>query len=168
MNYRNCFSIFLFLPFFFMACASDAPQMPNQPIAAQDTIAPKDSIKPDTIRTVAANQDTISAPSGRDLFNRTCAACHNGNQISGSAGPALGGITRRRTKEWLYAFTRNSAALIGSGDTAAINIFNKWKSPMTSFPQHTDQDLDSIYSFIEATYQQNKPVIRIRRISFEN
>jgi mono/diheme cytochrome c family protein len=168
MNYRLSFSSLLFLPLFFMACASDAPRIQNTPIASNDTTTQKDNIKPDTSSTVATKQDTTSAPTGRDLFNGSCASCHNGTQISDGSGPALGGVSRRRTKEWLYAFTRNSTQLIISGDTAAINIFERWnKLPMTAFPHHTDQELDSIYSFIEAMYQQNKPVIRMRRFSFD-
>ena len=148
----------LILALILSACNSDKPE--NKDTTAENSIV-KDTILP--APNMVLNIDT--AISGQRLFVRTCGSCHSSNQVNHSAAPALGGVTRRRTKAWLYAFTRNSGKLIASGDTAAVNIWRDWNGgAMTAFPDLTDAELDSIYSFVEAEYQRNKPVIRIRRV----
>lgn len=87
---------------------------------------------------------------GEKLFNAGCASCHNKDMKSKLTGPALGGITEKRSKEWLYEFTRNSQKMIASGDIQAVELWNEWKpTVMNSFPYLTDEELSSIFSYIE-------------------
>jgi predicted CXXCH cytochrome family protein len=86
---------------------------------------------------------------GKQLFNSNCAACHRVNQKL--VGPALVGVTQKRTKEWLQKWIRNSSDLINSGDAQAKAIFEEFnKVPMTPFPLLTDAEIDNILAYVEA------------------
>lgn len=86
------------------------------------------------------------AAAGKTLFNAQCAACH---KLDGKmTGPALRGVGDKYEKEWLYKWIRNSAELIKSGDDRANKIFNEYgQSPMTAFPQLSNEDIDNIIAY---------------------
>jgi cytochrome c2 len=87
---------------------------------------------------------------GRQLFSKNCGICHATDMITNATGPALGGITKLRSREWLYAFTRNSQAMIAAGDPIAVEVWNRWKpAVMPSFLSLTDEELEAIYTFID-------------------
>ncbi len=91
------------------------------------------------------------AEKGKNLFNANCAACHKLDKKL--IGPALEGVSERRSKEWLLAWIRDNNALRASGDADAIAIFEEYNGmPMTPYPQFSDQD---IYDII--AYTDNKP-----------
>lgn len=148
------------------SCNSDNPNedkvLENNNLSAQSIIA-QYTLLP------TPNADTVIMNTGEMLFHKNgCSSCHNGNQVNNSVGPPLGGVTSRRTKEWLYAFTRNSYQMINDGDSIAVSIYKEYLGGlMTNYPDLTDAEMDSIYSFIEAEYKRNKPVIRIRRVWLE-
>ncbi len=75
-----------------------------------------------------------------------CAACHT---IGGGkkVGPDLKGVTKKRSKEWLHNFIRNSQEFIKT-DADAKAIFDEFKIPM---PAHdlTDAQIDGILNYIE-------------------
>ena len=58
---------------------------------------------------------------GKKLFNANCAACHKLNKKA--VGPALKGVSSKYDREWLYAWIKNSSAMIKSGDAQAIAIW---------------------------------------------
>ena len=69
-------------------------------------------------------------------------------------GPALRNVETRLLedegldREWLYAWIRNSSALIKSGDAYANKIYEEYnKSAMTAYPQLTDSDLNNILAY---------------------
>ncbi len=85
---------------------------------------------------------------GERLFKENCKSCHKIHEES--VGPALSGITERRSKKWIHAFIQNSRGLIDKGDTMAINVYNTYnKAEMTAFPSFTQADIDSILVYIE-------------------
>ncbi len=86
------------------------------------------------------------AAAGKALFNAQCAACH---KLDGKmTGPALRGVGDKYEKEWLYKWIRNSAELIKSGDDRANKVFNEYgQSPMTAFPQLSNEDIDNIIAY---------------------
>jgi cytochrome c2 len=87
---------------------------------------------------------------GRQLFSKNCGICHAADMIMNATGPALGGITKLRSREWLYAFTRNSQAMIAAGDPIAVEVWNRWKpAVMPSFLSLTDEELEAIYTCFE-------------------
>jgi cytochrome c2 len=110
-----------------------------------------------------ANKLTENIAKGKTLFNN-CRNCHKIHEDF--TGPALNGITEKRSRRWLYEFTRNPAksisetmALLNKADSIDRNLldnyygycsFNQFKpTMMTPFSSLTDGDLDAIYAYIK-------------------
>jgi mono/diheme cytochrome c family protein len=93
-------------------------------------------------------------PDGKALFKANCAQCHNKNMKADLTGPALGGVQERWEDEaTLYAWIRNSGAVIASGDAYANALFTKWsQSPMQAFPNLTDEEIAEILLYIDNIY----------------
>ena len=91
---------------------------------------------------------------GGDIFNARCTACHKVNEDL--IGPALQGVDKIRSKEWIYHFVHNSSGVIAKGDTSAVNLFNRFKRvQMLSFPDLSTQDIDNIFAYIDAQPSSN-------------
>ncbi|GAA4800309.1 c-type cytochrome [Litoribaculum gwangyangense] len=89
---------------------------------------------------------------GKSLFNANCAACHQLDKKM--TGPALRNVEARLAetegldRAWLYAWIRNSAGVIKSGDAYANKIYNEYGgAAMTAFPQFSDEDIDNILAY---------------------
>ena len=96
--------------------------------------------------TIADNSAAIQA--GKKLFNANCAACHKLNKRA--VGPALKGVSTKYDKEWLYTWIKNSTAMVKSGDTQAVTIYEEYNgSVMTSFPQLSNLDIDNIIAYTD-------------------
>ena len=96
-----------------------------------------------------------TADIGKGLFKNNCAQCHNKNMRDDLTGPALGGVRERweGREEILYAWIRNSQAVVQSGDEYAVNIYNKWgKTLMNPFPNLTDDEIESLLIYIDGMY----------------
>lgn len=92
--------------------------------------------------------DETRRTAGRKIFRQLCSSCHKLDKKY--IGPALGGVTERRENEWLKSWISNNAELRASGDADAIAIFEEYKgSPMTAFPQLSDEDIDNILYYTE-------------------
>ena len=88
----------------------------------------------------------VDAELGKKLFKANCASCHKLDKKL--VGPALGGVTERRSEAWLLAWIRNNAALRASGDADAIAIFEEYGgSVMTAFENLSDDDIQSILAY---------------------
>ncbi|TWO34069.1 c-type cytochrome [Seonamhaeicola sediminis] len=92
---------------------------------------------------------------GKSLFNANCAACHKLDKKM--TGPALRNVEQRLAdeegldREWIYAWIRNSSALIKSGDAYANKIYAEYNNAaMTAFPQLSDEDLNNILAYTAA------------------
>ncbi len=87
---------------------------------------------------------------GKALFSANCASCHN--PLKDATGPALQGVDKQvPSKEWLYKWVHNSAALIASGDKYANEIYNKWnKTAMTAFPNLKEEEIDNIIAYVNS------------------
>ncbi len=93
----------------------------------------------------------VSADAGKTLFRNYCASCHSKDMKKKMTGPALGGAEERwgdYAPEDLYAWIRNSQALIASGHPRANELWNEWGTVMTAFPNLTDDEIGSILSYI--------------------
>ena len=102
-----------------------------------------------SIFTFSQEQDLVA---GKALFNTNCASCHKLDRKM--TGPALRYVETRLAeeegldKQWLYAWIRNSSALIKSGDDYANKIYEEYnKSAMTAYPQLSDADIDNILAY---------------------
>ena len=86
---------------------------------------------------------------GDALFKNNCAQCHAVNEKV--VGPALGGITKRRTIGWLIPWVKNSSKVIASGDDYAVKLFNdNGKQQMPAFPQLSDKEIKGIIAWINS------------------
>lgn len=126
------------------------------PLTEQTMPAPKDPGQPaadSTARPVAyvpASPTEASAIAAGDaLFKNNCAQCHAVNDRV--VGPALAGISKRRTIAWLLPWVKNSGVVIASGDDYAVKLFNdNGKQQMPSFPQLSDNDIKSIIAWVSS------------------
>jgi mono/diheme cytochrome c family protein len=105
--------------------------------------------------TTKPQQDRVYLKGAR-LFERHCAACHPSQVHLAGTGPALGGITERRNKTWLYRYTRTSYRMYEAGDSIAISLRGKGWGLMPAFPMLNNPDLDAIYYFVEKQYAITK------------
>ncbi len=85
---------------------------------------------------------------GEKLFKNNCAACHKLDKRL--IGPPLKGITNKREREWLHAFIKDGQALIDSGDTLAVQIFEEYnRIPRMAYPSFSEDDIDNILAYLE-------------------
>ena len=92
---------------------------------------------------------------GKAIFNANCAACHKLDKKM--TGPALRNVEQRLAdsegldREWLYAWIKNSAGMIKSGDAYANKIYNEYGgAAMNAFPQLSNTDIDNILAYTGA------------------
>lgn len=91
----------------------------------------------------------VNAQDGKALFSANCASCHAVHKKA--TGPALAGVEDRwPNKEHLYAWIRNSAAFLKTGDAYANNLYNEYnKTAMNSFPNLKTEEIDAILAYIK-------------------
>lgn len=89
---------------------------------------------------------------GKELFSANCASCHAKDMKTASTGPALSGLEDRWSafpRKDLYAWIRNSQALIATGHPRATELWAKYKpTMMNSFPGLTDEQIESLIMYI--------------------
>jgi mono/diheme cytochrome c family protein len=97
---------------------------------------------------IFAEKTFSQASNGEELFT-PCKACHTigkGKLI----GPDLYGVTKRRDKEWIHRFVKNSQDVVKSGDEYAVTLFEQHnKIPMPPFA-YTDEQIDAVLSYIDS------------------
>ena len=100
-----------------------------------------------TLSSPIGNQ--LNAQDGKALFSQNCASCHAVNKKL--TGPALAGVEDRWSdKKNLYAWIKNSAAFLNTGDPYATKLYNEYnKTAMNSFPGLADKDIDAILAYIK-------------------
>jgi mono/diheme cytochrome c family protein len=95
---------------------------------------------------VPDSEDAIKA--GEAIFNANCKTCHKLDQRY--TGPALRGVTERRTLDWAKNFIINSQALIQSGDAQAVALFREYNNIV--MPAHdflSEMEVMNLLSYIE-------------------
>ena len=91
---------------------------------------------------------------GRAVWNtNACGACHAANMKDNMTGPALSGVAARwaaHPREDLYAWIRNSQALVAAGHPRAVKVWteNK-KNVMTNYPDLTDEEIAGLLAYID-------------------
>jgi len=112
---------------------------PNDSTAVLVSAKPKKSLVPGDVATISA---------GDALFKANCTQCHAVNEKV--VGPALAGITERRTASWVVSWVHNPAKVIASGDEYAAKLFSDYgKQQMPSFPQLSEKDIKAILAWTE-------------------
>ncbi|RZJ56517.1 MAG: c-type cytochrome, partial [Hymenobacter sp.] len=90
--------------------------------------------------------DAAAIAAGDALFKSNCAQCHAVNEKV--VGPALAGITKRRSISWLIPWVKNSAKVVASGDEYAVKLYNdNGKQQMPSFGL-SDKEITSIIAWV--------------------
>ncbi|HQU57174.1 MAG TPA: cytochrome c [Chitinophagaceae bacterium] len=93
---------------------------------------------------------------GKAIFQNRCAACHNVNKVM--TGPALAGISERRSIDWIIKFVQSSQSVIKSGDESAVKLFNQFnKIPMPDHPDLTEENIKNIVAYIKSDTKTEEP-----------
>ena len=90
--------------------------------------------------------DPAAAAAGKQLFETKCTACHKFDERY--VGPALRGVTARRTPEWILNMMLNPDKMIKE-DPEAKNLFAQYLTPMT-FQNVTQQDAETILAYLRS------------------
>lgn len=90
--------------------------------------------------------DSALVAKGEISFQKNCATCHNFKQDG--IGPQLSGITGKVSVKWLHTFIKDPAAVIASGDKYAVQLHDKYKAMMPSFPAMENGEIDAIIAFL--------------------
>lgn len=100
----------------------------------------------------AENTVAEGSISGEVLFKANCASCHKIDKDF--TGPALQGTLQRwgGDKQAMYAFIRNSSAIIRE-NTYAKQLFEKWNRTMMTPFDLTDAEIDAIMNYTEEPVQ---------------
>ncbi len=86
---------------------------------------------------------------GKQLFETYCSPCHGVHREI--VGPMLASITRKRSREWLSRFIRDSQTVIDSGDVYASYLFRSYNQQvMPSFRMLSQENITAILQYIEA------------------
>lgn len=105
----------------------------------------------------AFQTDSASIAKGRTIFNQTCIACHSMDKDG--IGPALGGVTKDVSADWLKRFIQDPQAMINSGDERAKELFDKYKSVMPSFNYYQEEDLEAIIAYLHTEQTGEKTMV---------
>jgi len=89
-------------------------------------------------------------PYGKKLFALNCKSCHAIHKKL--VGSALKGITKIRSKEWLYSFIKNSQLMYDRKDPIILEIHDNRIGFMHSFQALPSADIDSIFTYIDHSY----------------
>ncbi len=150
-------SVFLFL----YACSeapSSGPNVENKQSIKKDTkevrITLEDITDPLSYKGVGPIDklilketiDETLASHGLEVFNANCVACHKIE--SRLVGPALAGVTERRSPEWIMNMILNPEGMLEQ-DTLTMALFNEYKSPMLN--QHlSKEDARAVLEYFRA------------------
>lgn len=118
------------------------------PEAAEESVACCGTPSPDPDSPVYLGKNTWNA--------NACGSCHNKNMKDDMTGPALGGVTERWAaypREDLYAWIRNSQALIASGHPRAVEVYEaNDKATMSNYTNLTDEEIEGLLAYIKGSY----------------
>lgn len=93
--------------------------------------------------------DVYAQPDGAALFKSQCAQCHS-TGTNKVIGPGLKDVHSRRNEEWLLKWTKNSQAVIKSGDEYAVKLYNEYnQTAMPSFSL-ADDEIKAIFAYVKA------------------
>jgi len=95
-----------------------------------------------------ASTEDASANTAENLFAIQCAQCHQLDEVVN--GPALRGTLANwgGDRERYKAFIKNSQAVIASGDTYALQLFNQWGKMVMPAQKLTDAELDALVDYL--------------------
>lgn len=95
------------------------------------------------------NFQSLGQPNGEALFKANCTQCHSAgdNKV---IGPGLKGVHERKEMEWLIKWTKNSQAVIKSGDEYAVKLFNDYKKVVMPAQNLKDEEIVAIFDYVKS------------------
>ncbi len=94
----------------------------------------------------------FSQPNGEALFKANCASCHH--PVKNMTGPGLQGSRERWEEnssiENMYAWVKNSQAVIASGDSYAKSLFEKWNKSVMTNQAVSNEEIDAIMDYADS------------------
>lgn len=96
-----------------------------------------------------AEEAKANAEEGKKLYEaNNCGSCHALDKKV--VGPALRGVTERRSEEWLVKWIQNNKKLRDAGDADAVALFNEYGgAAMNIFENLKEADIKNILEFIK-------------------
>ena len=97
------------------------------------------------------SQNYLFAQDGQALFRTYCASCHKVD--AEFTGPPLKGARAREAAaglpdDWVYKWVHNTTSMINT-DPYAMQMFAKYNSVMTAFPDLTNEQIDAILDYAD-------------------
>lgn len=94
----------------------------------------------------------LFAQDGQAIFKTYCASCHKPDVDF--TGPALKGSREREAaaglpKDWVYKWVKNTTSMINT-DPYAKQMFEKYNSVMTAFPDLKNEEIDAVLDWADA------------------
>lgn len=119
---------------------------------------------PEEPKEVAGNTKNVTAPklsplaiTGKTIFQNNCASCHL--LTKDMTGPLLLNVEQRVEKKMIYAWIRNPAAILKSGNPYFNGLVKKFNGViMSGFPGLSDGEIDAILAYIGA-YSTPPPAV---------
>ena len=96
--------------------------------------------------------DPALVEKGKRVFEQKCAACHKFEERY--VGPALGGITRRRSPEWIMNMILNPQGMLEK-DPTAKDLLAEYYTPMT-FQNVTEADARAVLDLARSVDLEKK------------
>lgn len=95
---------------------------------------------------VFSSLNILSAQDGQAIYKTYCASCHKPDKDF--TGPALKGAKERQAaaglpKDWVYKWVHNTTSMVTT-DPYAKQLFAKFNSVMTAFPDLKPADIDAV------------------------
>lgn len=122
--------LILSLSIFLIGCGGDkksSPKLPAEKSEAEKNWKTNKGVGPISEVTLT-DIDVVMVEKGEKLYKSKCIACHRTN-TSKLIGPGLGGITKRRTPEWIMNMTMVPQKMIKE-DPLAREVYKTYKTPM--------------------------------------
>jgi len=117
-----------------------------------DTHAPQATAPP--AKDVEEIQLSENALAGEKLYKANCASCHAlDRRLTGP--PLIGAEAKAPSKELLYQWVKNSAAVLKDGEAYYTALYNKYnQTTMTSMPHLEDEDIANIFTYVSEMEDQ--------------
>jgi len=122
--------LILILSIFLIGCGGDKKSnsgLPKEKSKAEKNWSTNKGVGPISNIELSAI-DVTQVEKGRKLYKSKCVACHKTN-TSKLIGPGLGGVTKRRTPEWIMNMTMVPQKMIKE-DPLAKEVYETYRTPM--------------------------------------
>ncbi|MEO8147334.1 MAG: c-type cytochrome [Bacteroidia bacterium] len=89
------------------------------------------------------------AQDGAALFDANCKSCHSPGADK-VVGPGLKDIEKRRNRDWIHTWVKNSGAVIKSGDDYGVKLFESYNKTQMPAQNLSVVEIDAVLDYIKA------------------